>query len=184
VRQLAGEHTLLKRAKQYDEAALGALYDAYAPRVYVYIYRQVGDPHLAEDLVGDVFVRVVQAIRSEHFWHTSFSAWLYRIAHNVVVDHYRQRSPLLTDSLDEVWVSGRGDDPGDAIDTFQEVEQLRRALRCLTQAQQEVLVLRFGMGLTARETARVLEKTTGAVKAAQHRALAALRRRLVRRALA
>ena len=184
MRQLPGEHALLKRAKQYDEAALGELYDAYAPRIYAYIYRRVGDAHLAEDLVGDVFVRVVQAIRTECFWHTSFRAWLFRIAHNVVVDHYRRRPPFLSDSLDKVWVPGAGDDPGQAIEAFEESDQLRRALRCLTRAQQEVLVLRFGRGLTARETARVLHKTTGAVKAAQHRAVVALRRRLAGSALA
>lgn len=178
MKQLPGEHALLKRAKQYDEAALGELYDHYAPRIYAYIYWRVGDPHLAEDLVGDVFVRVVQAIRSERFWHTSFSAWLHRIAHNIVVDHYRRQSPILSDRLDEVWMPGDENDPRDAVEVAQDHVRLQRALRYLTRGQQEVLVLRFGKGLTARETARVLRKTTGAVKATQHRAVAALRRRL------
>ena len=173
------EGELLRRAKQYDEAALGELYDRYAPRIYAYIYGQVGDPHLAEDLVGDVFVRVVQAIRSQRFWHTSFNAWLYRIAHNVVIDHYRQRLPVLSERLDDVWVREATSDPRDVVEVAQDHERLRRALDCLTRGQQEVLVLRFGQGLTARETAQLLSKTTGAVKIMQHRAVAALRRRLV-----
>ncbi|MGD9048693.1 MAG: sigma-70 family RNA polymerase sigma factor [Anaerolineae bacterium] len=184
MRQLPGEHALLKRARQYDEAALGELYDHYAPRIYAYIYGQVSDPHLAEDLVGDVFVRVVQAIRSERFWHTSFNAWLRRIAHNTMVDHYRQRSPILSDRMDEIWVSGKESDPRSVVETAQDYERLRRAMRCLTRGQQEVLVLRFGQGLTARETAQVLRKTTGSVKAMQHRAVLALRRRLAKSALA
>jgi len=173
-----GEQELLKRAKQYDEAALGEIYDRYAPRIYAYIYGQVGDPHLAEDLVGDVFVRVVQAIRSERLWHTSFSAWLHRIAHNIVVDHYRRRSPILSERLDEVWVPQAETDPRNMVEVAQDYERLRRALRCLTRGQQEVLVLRFGQGLTARETAEILSKTTGAVKIMQHRAVTTLRRRL------
>lgn len=173
------EHELLKRAKQYDEAALGELYDRYAPRIYAYIYGQVSDPYLAEDLVGDVFVRVVQAIRSERFWHTSFNAWLHKIAHNIVIDHYRKQTPILSERLDEVWVPGMGSDPRDMVEVAQDHERLRRALHCLTRGQQEVLVLRFGQGLTARETAQLLHKTTGAVKIMQHRAVATLRRRLV-----
>lgn len=184
MKQLPGEHALLRRARQYDEAALGELYDHYAPRIYAYIYGQVRDPHLAEDLMGDVFVCVVQAIRAERFWHTSFSAWLHRIAHNIVVDHYRRPSPILSERLDEVWVPGEESDPKDAVELAQDYERLRRALRCLTREQQEVLVLRFGQGLTARETAQALRKTTGSVKAMQHRAVVALRRRLAKSAVA
>ena len=176
------EHTLLKRAKQYDEAALGELYDAYAPRIYAYVYRRVGDSHLAEDLVGDVFVRVVQAIRSERFWHTSFRAWLYRIAHNVVVDHSRRRSPILAESLDEVRAPGSEHDPQAALQNTLECDRLRAAIARLTHGQQQVLVLRFGEGLTIRETASVMNKTPGAVKTMQHRALGALRRILVQEA--
>lgn len=178
MKKLPGEHALLKRAKQYDEPALGQVYDHYAPRIYAYIYRQVGDPYLAEDLVGDVFVRVVQAIRSRCFWHTSFRAWLYRIAHNVVVDHYRRQQPILSDSMDEVWAPEQKDSPSTAAGDVLEKERLQRALRRLTLGQQQVLVLRFGQGLTARETACVLQKSTGSVKATQHRAIVALRRML------
>lgn len=175
-------HALLKRARQYDEEALAELYDFYAPPVYAYIYRRVGDPHLAEDLVGDVFVRVVQAIHSKRPWHTSFRAWLYRIAHNVVVDHYRRPRPVLSASLEEGWLPMTEESPKDTIGDTLDHQRLRSALRQLTQDQQQVLVLRFGEGLTIRETAQVLRKTTGAVKAVQHRAIVALRRILTREA--
>ncbi len=98
------EQILLERAKEYDEAALTELYDRYAPRIYAYIYRRIGDAQLAEDLTGDVFTRVLRAIQAEHFWHTSFQAWLYRIAHNLVVDHYRRQPELPELAATKSWI--------------------------------------------------------------------------------
>ena len=170
------KRTLLERARAYDAAALGELYDRYAPRVYGYIHRRVGDAFLAEDLTGDVFVRVLQAIRSERLWRTSFRAWLYRIAHNVVVDHYRRQPQGAPVALDEVQLAAGGDRLPDLAQDALDRAWLRGAIRRLTPEQQEVLALRVGEGLTARETARVMFKTTGAVEALQRRALATLRR--------
>lgn len=180
MRRETGEQAWLVRASQYDEAALAELYDCHAPRVYAYVYRRVGDPHLAEDLVGDVFVRVVQAIRSKRPWHTSFRAWLYRIAHNVVIDHYRHQQPVPTASLDEGWLPAVEESSRAPLQDPLDHQRLRAALCHLTQEQQQVLVLRFGEGLTIRETAQVMRKTTGAVKALQHRAIVTLRRILTR----
>ena len=172
---MTSEPALLERAKEYDEAALGELYDLHAPRIYTYIYRRVGDAHLAEDLTGDVFVRVLNAIQSERFWETSFQAWLYRIAHNLVVDTYRRRSRENDLALDERVVAA-GDDPISAVAEKLSHQQLGGAIGRLTPDQQQVLALRFGEGMTAREVAEVAGKTVGAVEALQHRALAALRR--------
>lgn len=172
---MADERVLLERAKGYDEAALGELYDLYAPRIYANIYRRVGDAHLAEDLTGDVFVRVLNAIQSEHFWETSFQAWLYRIAHNLVVDTYRRRPRENGLELDERLV-GSEDDPLAAVAEKLSHQQLGVAIKRLTPDQQQVLSLRFGEGMTAREAAEIIGKTVSAVEALQHRALAALRR--------
>jgi RNA polymerase sigma-70 factor (ECF subfamily) len=182
-RYVTDERILLERARQYDEAALGKLYDGYAPRIYAYIYRRVGDAQMAEDLTGDVFVRVLQAIQSERFWHTSFQAWLYRIAHNLVVDHYRQQTPTIELEMDEQMMaiedSSEGDPASAVLERFSH-QRLRIAINRLTPDQQQVLSLRFGEGMTARETAEVMDKTVGAVEALQHRALVALRRVLER----
>jgi RNA polymerase sigma-70 factor (ECF subfamily) len=169
------ERTLLERAKRYDETALGQLYDRYAPRIYAYIYRRVGDAQAAEDLTSDVFVRVIQAIRAHRPWRTSFQAWLYRIAHNLVVDHYRRRRPVADLELDERLVSAE-DDLASAVAERLSHRHLRAAISHLTPDQQQVLALRFGEGVTASQAADVMEKSTGAVEALQHRALAALRR--------
>ena len=170
------EPGLLERARSCDRDALGELYDHYAPRVYAYIYRRVGDACLAEDLTGDVFVRVMQAIRSGRLWHTSFRAWLYRIGHNVAVDHLRRQPRLPALSLDEGALPAGECSTADAAQRALDGEWLRGAIRRLTPEQQEVLALRFGEGLSVRETAQVLRKTTGAVEALRHRGLAALRR--------
>ena len=174
---MTDEHILLERAKRYDEQALGELYNRYAPRIYAYIYRRVGDAHLAEDLTADVFVRIIRAIQAEHFWHTSFQAWLYRIAHNVVVDHYRRQPAERELELNEQPAPAE-DSPVSVLAERLDYQQLGAAIGRLTTDQQQVLALRFGEGMTTRETAEVMDKTVGAIEALQHRALAALRRLL------
>lgn len=169
------EQALLKRAQAYDEQAIGELYDHYAPLIYTYLYRRVHDVKVAEDLTGDVFVRVLQAIQSERFWQTSFRAWLYRIAHNRVIDYYRQQSRMIQVSLEEhLEVESEA---MDATHTDKQVFQtLAGALDRLTPDQQQVLVLRFGEQMKVQDVAEMMDKSTGAIEALQHRALAALRR--------
>jgi len=173
------EGALLERARAYDPAALGELYDRYAARMYAYIYRRVGDAAQAEDLTSELFLRVLQAVQNERAWRDSFVAWLYRIAHNLVVDMYRRRPPPLV-ALDDLPLESDADDPAEALQEAADRAGLRAAVVQLTSDQQQVLALRYGEGLTAKETAVIMQKTTGAVEAMQHRALAALRRALAR----
>jgi len=172
---VTSEHTLLERARAYDADALGELYDQYAPLIYAYLYRRVHDAQLAEDLTGEVFVRVLQAIQSEQFWHISFRGWLYRIAHNLLVDHYRKQPSVPLLALDEQLVAAQGD-PDSALAEKLSRQDLLAAISQLTLAQQQVLALRFGEQLAAREVAEVMGKSVGAVELLQHRALIALRR--------
>jgi RNA polymerase sigma-70 factor (ECF subfamily) len=169
------EGVLVERARAYDEKALGELYDRYAPKMYAYIYRRIGHAATAEDLTGELFLRVVRSLRNDQAWRESFSAWLYRIAHNLVVDHYR-RFPAEPDQPVETSMESDSGDPAAAVESRVARERLRAATRRLTPEQEEVLALRFGEGLTTAETARILNKSTGAVEALQHRALASLRR--------
>jgi RNA polymerase sigma-70 factor (ECF subfamily) len=180
---------LLKRARAYDEAALGQLYDRYAPHIYAYLYRRVRSVQVAEDLTGDVFVRMLEALQSERMRHDAFQAWLYRIAHNLLVDHYRRaqvRGVEVPVAAAEAVSSGDHSGPGLVLlepersdsANLSSPEGLGDALAQLTSDQQQVLALRFGQELTSRETARVMDKTVGAVEALQRRALAALQRLL------
>jgi RNA polymerase sigma-70 factor (ECF subfamily) len=171
---LTDDTTLLARARANDEHAIAELYDQYAPAIYAYVYRRVGEQRLAEDLTADVFVRALEALRKNQFAHTSLIAWLYRLAHNRVIDHYRRRRPQV--ELPEQHPAP--DDVSEITHRRALQSKVRAALHQLTDDQQQVLALRFGEGKTAGETARLLNKTEEAVRALQHRSLAALRRLL------
>ena len=173
---MKSEYTLLKRAQAYEAEAIGELYDHYAPLIYAYLYRRVQDAQLAEDLTSEVFVRVLQAIQDARFWHTSFRAWLYRIAHNQVVDYYRQQARATVLPLEERILPDDGDDLEMAHEETRMHEMLGDAIRRLTPDQQQVLALRFGEQMKTQEVAEIMEKSTGAIEALQHRALAALRK--------
>ncbi|MFM7583542.1 MAG: RNA polymerase sigma factor, partial [Caldilinea sp.] len=87
----ASEEALLAAAMEYDDAALSELYDRYEVKIFTYIYRRTGEESLAEDLTSQVFLKMLESICDQKAWRSSFSGWLYRIAHNLVIDHYRRR---------------------------------------------------------------------------------------------
>ncbi|MFQ5855258.1 MAG: sigma-70 family RNA polymerase sigma factor [Anaerolineae bacterium] len=171
------DDSLLERARNFDQEALAEIYDRYADKIYQYIFHRVGSRPVAEDLTSDVFVRALEAIERNTFAHTSLRAWLYRVAHNIVVDHYHaqpsQQPMLLDERLGVV-----SPDPRPRIEAGLAQAGLRTALSRLTDKQHQVIVLRFGEGMTASEVAEVLGTTEGAVRALQHRAVAELRRLL------
>jgi len=172
----ADEAQWLERAKELDPAALEAIYDRYSPKIYSYIYRRLGHAALAEDLTAQVFLRMLEAIRDDRAWRTSFSGWLYRIAHNLVVDHYRRRSRSTRVSLEDAppLLSHDGD-PAEITDQKLAHEQVLRAMRKLTEDQAQAVTLRFLEGLSISEVSSVMNRSEGAVKALQYRAVVALR---------
>jgi RNA polymerase sigma-70 factor, ECF subfamily len=172
------EQELLALARTNDKQAIGALYDRYATHIYGYLYRRIGDAQVAEDLTGDVFVKVLEAIRSQRVWRLSFQGWLYRIAHNVAVDWFRSRESAVREPLDGLELAADTPEPGAQVAALWSHQDLYRALLALPEAQQQVLVLRFGEGLKTREVAGILGKSVGAVEALQHRALSALKEQL------
>jgi RNA polymerase sigma-70 factor (ECF subfamily) len=126
-----------------------------------------------------VFLRMLEAIRQDKTWQTSFSGWLYRIAHNLVVDHFRDRSRTPRVSLDDAPpLRDSGNDPAQIVETRLTQEQLLQALRRLTDDQAQVMVLRFVDGHSIAEVARIMDKSAGAVKGLQYRAAVALRHSL------
>jgi len=168
---------LLERAQAYDPVALGEIYDRYAPRIYNYVYYRLGDAELAEDLTASVFLKMLEAIQSAKAWRVSFSGWLYRIAHNMVVDHFRRRLKERELPLDERLVAA-DDNPERAAEAALTSERLREAVNRLTYDQAQVIILKFVEGMSNAEVAQILGKTEGAIKSLQYRALAALRRQL------
>ena len=171
------ELELLEKASRAEPAALGMLYDQYVERIYAYIYHRVGQADLAEDLTGQVFMRMLEAVRSGKGWRTSFSGWLYRIAHNLVIDHYRRKHRATLVNIDDAEpVQAQAGDPVRSVENQYERERLRTALAKLTEEQSQVISLRFLEDLSIAEVAEIMEKTEGAVKALQYRAVLALRR--------
>lgn len=174
------EEELLSRAGNFEEEALSELYDRYELKIYSYIYRRTSDQALAEDLTAQVFLKMLEAIQGDRAWHSSFSGWLYRIAHNLVIDHYRARDRQKQVSIDDVPnMRDSTTSPVRAAEMALEADALRSAIRRLTDEQAQVITLRFLEGYSFAEIAEMMDKTEGAVKALQHRAVATLRQLLV-----
>jgi len=171
------EAALLEKAIACDPAALGELYDRYAARIYHYIFAHVGDAQLAEDLTSTVFIKMLDAVQSSKGWQQSFLAWIYRIAHNLIVDHYRRNQQGKVLHLDERLVSS-ADDPVMAVEDAMAASSIGNAVAQLTGEQQTVVVLKFFEGMSNLQVAKAMGKTEGAIKSLQFRALGTLRRLL------
>jgi RNA polymerase sigma-70 factor (ECF subfamily) len=174
--QVQEERELIRRAKEYDPGAFAAIYERYYQKIYNYIYYRVSDGVMAEDLCADVFVKALEAIDSYTFQGIPFSAWLYRIAGNLVIDHYRRQPTQPETSLEDTRPLVEEEGPGHSLERHFDHQELRRALHGLTSDQQQVVLLKFVDGLSNSEVAQILGKTEGAVKSLQHRALASLDR--------
>ena len=167
---------LYERAKAYDADALTAIYDRYESKIYSYVYHRVGDPNVAQDLTSQAFLRMLEAIQNEQAWRSSFSGWLYRIAHNLIVDFYRRRGRTNQSSLEDLTVLvASTEDPLHAAERTLAGERVRATINLLTEEQAQVVTLRFLEDLNVAEVAAVMGKTEGAVKALQYRAVVRLR---------
>jgi RNA polymerase sigma-70 factor (ECF subfamily) len=169
------EQSLIRRAQQHDEMALTQIYEENFDRIYRYIVLKIGDRTEAEDMTQQVFLNVLKSISSYKIKGMPFTSWLYRIAHNQVVDFLRKKSRRNLVPLDESIPSMAADPESAAVQRI-EIEELTVAARKLTPAQQEVVSLRFAAELSLAEVARVMGKSEGAVKALQHSAIVTLRR--------
>jgi len=172
------EQALVHRAQDGDKEAFAELYEAFFDRVYRYLLVRIGNRVEAEDMTQQVFLKAYKSVPSYRWRGVPFSAWLFRIAHNLVVDFFRRESKRPAVPLDES-IAVADDDPQDTVERRMDVERVMAASQELTAAQREVISLRFAGGLAIAETARVMGKSEGAIKALQHSAIAALRRTLL-----
>lgn len=172
-RAVEPESVLIERAKGGDGDAISALYERYATQIRRYITSRVGDPALAEDICGDVFVKMLESISRYEDRGWPFSAWLYRIAYARTVDVLRQarRRPSLP--LDEALL-GAFDPPDEAIMSRIAYHEIKSVMDVLTTEQRLVLRLRFDEDRSLAEIAQSLGRSIGSVKALQHRGLARL----------
>jgi RNA polymerase sigma-70 factor (ECF subfamily) len=176
---LTDARSLLRRARSLDDAALGEIFDTYYPLLYRYIYHHVHHQATAEDLAAEVFTRMLEQLADGRGPTRHLNAWLYRVAHNLVVDESRRQAHRDHDPLDEGTATAEENIEAQAEMAIWR-KQARAALVELTPKQRAVLILRFLEGYENKEISRVLQTSVGAVKALQHRALAAMRRHLER----
>jgi len=165
---------LVRRAQTGDPAALGALYDRLAGRVYRYALFRVGNRADAEDLMQRTFLKMIEALPGYRRRGIPFEAWLFRLVRNGVIDHLRSRRTHEPLEMAAALQSGE-QGPEQAAELMADVEEIERALRSLTPLQQEVLAYRFMAGLTPREIGLIIGKREGSVRALQFRALQAMR---------
>ncbi len=170
----AFEEGLIEQARA-DPTAFGALYNRYVNRIYNYIYHRVGNHHDAEDLTARTFYRALSHIERYVDRGAPFSAWLYRIAHNLVANWHRDRSRRQVIALDDAGtVMGAQASLQDQAEAGERAEALRRAMRRLSQDRQLLLVLKFSEGLSNAEVGRIMGRSEGAIKSLYHRTLLAL----------
>jgi RNA polymerase sigma-70 factor (ECF subfamily) len=164
------EASLIRRAQQGDAEAVAELYRLHSPAVYRYFYFRVHDRATAEDLTGEVFVKMVEGLPRFVERGAPLAAWLFRIAHDRVVDHHRRTAYRQSEPLSDGLELGG---PGTEAQALQqaEMERIRAAVATLTEEQRMVIQLRFVEGYNLEQCATIMRKTTGAIKALQHRAL-------------
>lgn len=179
-RKVSEERDLLQRASLFDHQALAQIYDAYSPGIYRYAMRLLGDECLAEDCVAETFSRFLNSLQKKQGPHDQLQAYLYRIAHNWVVDHYR--SGRETIELDASFRSEADVPEKEAAKRIRQ-RQVREAIQQLSPDQQKVVALKFLEDWSNEEVANVLHKPVGAVKSIQHRALESLRKLLAEKEL-
>lgn len=171
------DQQVLERARTYDAQALAEIYDRYAGPIYGYLYRIIGDPAHAEDLTGEVFLRLLQVLRTRRAPRDNLEGWLYRVAHNLAMDLFRRQKKGPAVPLAEEMIA-QDSQPPELVEDRQVKQQLRARIRCLSSDQQRVVLLRFAEELPVAEVARLMDKSEGAVKILQHRALSRLRKLL------
>lgn len=169
---------LLTQALTGDAAAFGDLYERYLDAIYHYVFYRVNGRQEAEDLTEGIFLRAWQALDSHPPQGAPFRLWLYRIAHNAVVDHYRtRREQVGLEAVAQVVDSIEG--PEAVVVRQERADALKQAMMQLTEDHQEVLTCRFIVGLSHAETAVVMTRSEEAVRALQYRAVNALRKLLI-----
>ena len=169
----------LSSATQGDKTAFGRLYDKYAARIYNYVYYRTGSTQDAEDITSRVFFRAMRHITNYTDRGVPFSAWLYRIAHNLVANWHRDRSRKQEIPLDDLPIlSTKGDHPEKNLVRSQEQDALLRMIRTLPAERQNLLILKFVENMSNAEIGAIMGRSEGAVKSLYHRTLLALRDQL------
>jgi len=174
---LEGEKEIIEKAKNGEKEAFGLLYDYYHPRIYRFIFLKVSNKQDAEDITHQVFLSAWQNIKNYEPQGFLFSSWLYKISRNAVIDFYRSKKNEI--SLEEVGDRLNDELRIDKIDLKIQIEKVMKALKKLKPEYQDIIIMRFVDDLSIKEVAKVLDKSEGAVKIMQHRAINSLKKLLI-----
>ena len=169
---------LVDRAQQGDRAALEELYLLHFDRIYSYLHMSVGNRHDAEDLTTQTFMKMLESIKRFRWQSAPFSAWLFRIAHNLAMDHFRASRRWQPE--EEVSEPLGDTEPSAEATAFQSIgrQSMLELIENLSHEQKQVLTLKFVFNLPNAEVATILGKTEGAIKSLQHRALVSLQKQI------
>jgi RNA polymerase sigma-70 factor (ECF subfamily) len=171
---------LVERAQAGDRDALEELYLLHFDRIYSYLHMSVGNRHDAEDLTTQTFLRMLESIKKFRWRSAPFSAWLFRIAHNLAMDHFRaSRRWQPEEDVPEPEGAEQSSAEDEALHAIGRGSMLQ-LIETLSHEQQQVLTLKFVFNFSNAEAATILGKTEGAVKSLQHRALVSLQKQLAR----
>ena len=173
------EEILVKRAKE-DPVAFGVLYKRYVEKIYRYVYYRVGNRHDAEDLTAKIFYQALTNLDRYENRGLPFSAWLYRIAHNLVANWLRDRSRRKVISLDELVLARQHTSivPESQVEANEEQEALLDAIRRLPADRQQLLILKLLEGMSNAEIGQIMGRSVGAIKSLYYRTLVDLREEL------
>lgn len=172
--QTPSESDLVRRARD-DPEAFGELYELYVDKIYNYVYYRTGNHHDAEDLTAKTFYQAMRHIRRYVDRGLPFSAWLYRIAHNLLANWHRDHSRRQVIALDEIAMTTGRSNPEDKLELEDEQRRLLRMLRHMPVERQELLILKFVEQMSNQEIAQIMGRSEGAIKSLYHRTLLALR---------
>jgi RNA polymerase sigma-70 factor (ECF subfamily) len=172
---------LVDRAQKGDRSALEELYLIHFDRIYSYLHVSVGNRHDAEDLTTQTFLKMLESIGRFRWQSAPFSAWLFRIAHNLAMDHFRARKRVQPE--EEVPEPLGSEEPSAELEAMQSIgrQSMLELIDKLSPEQQQVLTLKFVFNFPNADVAKILDKTEGAIKSLQHRALASLQKQLAQK---
>jgi RNA polymerase sigma-70 factor (ECF subfamily) len=174
------EKALLYRAQAGDRQAAGTLFEFYHKEIYTYIFYRVSNSSVAEDLSAEVFVRMVRRLPNYRDQNKPFISWLYTIAKHLIIDHYRLEEKRELVPIKDQLLEDDRPEPDLHLENREAVDCFRRAIRHLTEQQQNVIIHRFVEGRSVQDIADLINKSERAVRSLQHRALKSLEKALVR----
>lgn len=172
------EERVINQVKSGDTDAFGMLYDQYAEVIFRYVYSHLENRLDAEDMTEEIFLRAWRALPKYDERGLPFSAFLFRIARNTLVDYYRQHK--VVQSIDDMELQSHEAGPEEVVDTQIENLDLRKKIAELREDYRNVIIFRFLSGLSPEETAQLMQRSVGAIRVLQHRALSALKDKMER----